>query len=342
MLLFFFFFQAEDGIRYLTVTGVQTCALPIFAGERLPQARRRRHGQQLRALQLADQVRDDLEVELAVAQHVRRRDVLQRRLAVHLLPQELLVVGQEQEAVGRRVLEDEGALAVHLRGDLGQLERARGHARGPRLDEGNAAADLADFEPVALLGSDEQLQARASRRRGGALAHRDSTSSPVASRPQRVTSATRSPEARRRSMKMRTSDSKKAAAARGLTSVSLASAARSSTRSTASLSAEMVAERGERSKSAISPKKSPGPTRASTCSTRPVTALEMTSEPARTRNISSPASPSRSRTWPRLSARSRRLSARIPSSGPSILRNRRRSEERRVGKECRSRWSPYH
>src|SRR2546430_4651929 len=27
--LFFFFFQAEDGIRYLTVTGVQTCALPI-------------------------------------------------------------------------------------------------------------------------------------------------------------------------------------------------------------------------------------------------------------------------------------------------------------------------
>src|SRR2546430_2526676 len=28
---FFFFFQAEDGIRDLTVTGVQTCALPIFA-----------------------------------------------------------------------------------------------------------------------------------------------------------------------------------------------------------------------------------------------------------------------------------------------------------------------
>src|SRR2546430_6186017 len=29
---FFFFFQAEDGIRDLTVTGVQTCALPIFDG----------------------------------------------------------------------------------------------------------------------------------------------------------------------------------------------------------------------------------------------------------------------------------------------------------------------
>src|SRR6267143_4941812 len=28
---FFFFFQAEDGIRDGTVTGVQTCALPILA-----------------------------------------------------------------------------------------------------------------------------------------------------------------------------------------------------------------------------------------------------------------------------------------------------------------------
>src|SRR3989440_9318601 len=30
---FFFFFQAEDGIRDLIVTGVQTCALPIFVAE---------------------------------------------------------------------------------------------------------------------------------------------------------------------------------------------------------------------------------------------------------------------------------------------------------------------
>src|SRR5688572_32988461 len=29
-----FFFQAEDGIRDLTVTGVQTCALPIYRGAR--------------------------------------------------------------------------------------------------------------------------------------------------------------------------------------------------------------------------------------------------------------------------------------------------------------------
>src|SRR5690349_23105758 len=32
--VFFFFFQAEDGIRDLYVTGVQTCALPISTGDR--------------------------------------------------------------------------------------------------------------------------------------------------------------------------------------------------------------------------------------------------------------------------------------------------------------------
>src|SRR2546430_7481966 len=41
----FFFFQAEDGIRDLTVTGVQTCALPIFPERvvRLVQEMRRLH-----------------------------------------------------------------------------------------------------------------------------------------------------------------------------------------------------------------------------------------------------------------------------------------------------------
>src|SRR2546422_5002447 len=33
-LLLFFFFKAEDGIRDVAVTGVQTCALPIFHLER--------------------------------------------------------------------------------------------------------------------------------------------------------------------------------------------------------------------------------------------------------------------------------------------------------------------
>src|SRR2546429_3269950 len=34
-LFVFFFFQAEDGIRDVAVTGVQTCALPIFSNRRM-------------------------------------------------------------------------------------------------------------------------------------------------------------------------------------------------------------------------------------------------------------------------------------------------------------------
>src|SRR5256885_9487027 len=41
-MLSFFFFQAEDGIRDYKVTGVQTCALPISAGDGGDLARRRR------------------------------------------------------------------------------------------------------------------------------------------------------------------------------------------------------------------------------------------------------------------------------------------------------------
>src|SRR5690348_17949860 len=36
MFFFYFFFQAEDGIRDGRVTGVQTCALPILAPEYAP------------------------------------------------------------------------------------------------------------------------------------------------------------------------------------------------------------------------------------------------------------------------------------------------------------------
>src|SRR6266496_2837780 len=47
MICFFFFFQAEDGIRDLYVTGVQTCALPISPSQRdgqLPAEEFVRHG----------------------------------------------------------------------------------------------------------------------------------------------------------------------------------------------------------------------------------------------------------------------------------------------------------
>src|SRR5207253_6017060 len=46
LIMFFFFFQAEDGIRDGHVTGVQTCALPIFCRARrlLPQMARQSFG----------------------------------------------------------------------------------------------------------------------------------------------------------------------------------------------------------------------------------------------------------------------------------------------------------
>src|SRR5687767_1224357 len=43
----FFFFQAEDGIRDKLVTGVQTCALPIFEPRRV-EPREHRHARELR------------------------------------------------------------------------------------------------------------------------------------------------------------------------------------------------------------------------------------------------------------------------------------------------------
>src|SRR5690606_40985226 len=54
-----FFFQAEDGIRDFHVTGVQTCALPIYAiaGTVLPCLRRPAYRQALRVHRLPGRLR---------------------------------------------------------------------------------------------------------------------------------------------------------------------------------------------------------------------------------------------------------------------------------------------
>src|SRR5262249_57486784 len=49
----FFFFQAEDGIRDWSVTGVQTCALPISPAQRVGPAGITPHGHDGRARQVA-------------------------------------------------------------------------------------------------------------------------------------------------------------------------------------------------------------------------------------------------------------------------------------------------
>src|SRR2546422_4633039 len=43
--LLFFFFQAEDGIRDVAVTGVQTCALPISAGQEFEDGEEERYAE---------------------------------------------------------------------------------------------------------------------------------------------------------------------------------------------------------------------------------------------------------------------------------------------------------
>src|SRR5690349_25128627 len=55
---FFFFFQAEDGIRDLYVTGVQTCALPIFLVEHLAIVRAGEVPLVERAVEVGDELLD--------------------------------------------------------------------------------------------------------------------------------------------------------------------------------------------------------------------------------------------------------------------------------------------
>src|SRR5260370_38744897 len=55
---FIFFFQAEDGIRDSSVTGVQTCALPIYAMEALHETMKANSVNEQQALTQLDKVLD--------------------------------------------------------------------------------------------------------------------------------------------------------------------------------------------------------------------------------------------------------------------------------------------
>src|SRR6266542_1548065 len=75
----FFFFQAEDGIRDATVTGVQTCALPICAGR--PARPGRRREEYRRGLQAESRLGDPYRGPGAprMDPRARRRDRVARR-----------------------------------------------------------------------------------------------------------------------------------------------------------------------------------------------------------------------------------------------------------------------
>src|SRR3989442_6685167 len=59
-IFFFFFFQAEDGIRDADVTGVQTCALPISRREPVDEQQRQNLCDDLRGILKGQLLFDDL------------------------------------------------------------------------------------------------------------------------------------------------------------------------------------------------------------------------------------------------------------------------------------------
>src|SRR5258706_10359192 len=65
VILFFFFFQAEDGIRDWSVTGVQTCALPISRKRRQERERDGAQGHE-REQRREREARSDLQAAVLV------------------------------------------------------------------------------------------------------------------------------------------------------------------------------------------------------------------------------------------------------------------------------------
>src|SRR5256885_5003382 len=87
----FFFFQAEDGIRDYKVTGVQTCALPIYRHER-------RIGRQSDAHERVGESRDQVQP----AQAARGIDVAERHVGgIRGVDLRADVVRSEERRVGK-------------------------------------------------------------------------------------------------------------------------------------------------------------------------------------------------------------------------------------------------
>src|SRR5438067_13493245 len=104
-----FFFQAEDGIRDRNVTGVQTCALPIYDDDLREALRRSADSADLR-LRLSDGGLAALEAEARRSRHRRARSEERRvgkecRLRRSPLP-------DKQEKVPRRALWDGDAIVA--------------------------------------------------------------------------------------------------------------------------------------------------------------------------------------------------------------------------------------
>src|SRR3989475_8724910 len=127
--LLFFFFQAEDGIRDLTVTGVQTCALPICAHiptvHQAAQGARRGELLVVRVGAARDQgLREQLERDVR-----RKRDVearVHRDRVLHQVGEHMaLAVERRGGRVGHRGDVLESALVMRQGGTDGQRDVGR-------------------------------------------------------------------------------------------------------------------------------------------------------------------------------------------------------------------------
>src|SRR5216683_3613994 len=88
-IFYFFFFQAEDGIRDLIVTGVQTCALPILRRPGLLRGELRLDGP-LGTVPQAQQPGDAVGIGVPAGwRHVHAARVSSRRLAARPSPAQL-------------------------------------------------------------------------------------------------------------------------------------------------------------------------------------------------------------------------------------------------------------
>src|SRR5205823_9968306 len=109
--LVFFFFQAEDGIRDKLVTGVQTCALPIYEDGTF---RAKVNPAVIKDLTTMDEA-DAIEVRELVAEHVARTDSPVGRRVLDewdgLAPKFVKVFPEDYRRVLEQLAEEEAAAA---------------------------------------------------------------------------------------------------------------------------------------------------------------------------------------------------------------------------------------
>src|SRR3989441_4331704 len=123
---FFFFFQAEDGIRDKLVTGVQTCALPISIPEATVAWAAVASGIAGRVIDV-EEYRAELDARLGRAREGMRGLTTRAQQA----PQRIVFPEGEDARIVRaaRVLADDGVAAPILLGDPALIPR---HAHGVR------------------------------------------------------------------------------------------------------------------------------------------------------------------------------------------------------------------